>query len=60
AIGFPAEFGAAYAALLAETVDVPAVVTDDIERILGRPAKTFADWVSGYRAAFTRTLQPQH
>ncbi|MUL63734.1 nucleoside-diphosphate sugar epimerase [Mycobacterium sp. CBMA 234] len=59
AIGFPAEFGAAYAALLAETVDVPAVVTDDIERILGRPAQTFADWVGRYRAAFTRTLQPQ-
>ena len=60
AIGFPAEFGTAYAALLAETVDVPAVVTDDIERILGRPAQTFAEWVGRHRAAFTRALQPQH
>ncbi|MDR3661472.1 MAG: NmrA family NAD(P)-binding protein [Mycobacterium sp.] len=60
AIGFPAEFGTAYAALLAETVEVPAQVTDEVERILGRPAQAFADWVGQYRAAFTRALQPQH
>lgn len=55
AIGFPAEFGTAYAALLAETVDTPARVTDEIERILHRPAQTFAQWVERHRAAFTKT-----
>ena len=60
AIGFPAEFGTAYTALLAETVDTPAPVTDEVARILGRPAQTFADWVDRHRAAFTRALQPQH
>jgi uncharacterized protein YbjT (DUF2867 family) len=55
AIGFPADFGTAYAALLAETVDTPARVTDEVERILGRPARTFAQWVNGHRAAFSKT-----
>ncbi|MDH6242806.1 NAD(P)H-binding protein [Mycobacterium sp. OTB74] len=52
ALGFPPEFGAAYAALLAETVGTPAVVTDEVERILGRPATTFSQWVRQHRAAF--------
>jgi uncharacterized protein YbjT (DUF2867 family) len=56
AIGFPAEFGTAYAALLAETVDTPAQVTDEVERILHRPAQTFAQWVDQHRASFTKTL----
>ncbi|MGB8407451.1 MAG: NAD(P)H-binding protein [Mycobacterium sp.] len=54
AIGFPAEFGTAYAALLAETVGTPARVTDEIERILQRPAQTFSQWVSRHRAAFAK------
>lgn len=53
-IGFPAEFGAAYAALLAETVDTPAIVTDEIEQILHRPATSFATWVSQHQGTFTR------
>lgn len=60
AIGFPAEFGTAYTALLAETVDRPAPVSDEVERILGRPAQTFADWVGDHRGAFARALQSQH
>jgi uncharacterized protein YbjT (DUF2867 family) len=52
ALGFPPEFGAAYAALLAETVGTSAVVTDEIQRILGRPAATFSQWVCQHRAAF--------
>ncbi|WP_006242054.1 NAD(P)H-binding protein [Mycolicibacterium tusciae] len=46
AIGFAAEFADAYIALLAATVDKPALVTHDLEKILGRPAETFADAVS--------------
>ncbi|WP_026411532.1 NAD(P)H-binding protein [Actinomadura oligospora] len=30
-----------------------AVVTDDVVRVLGRPARTFADWAAAHRAAFT-------
>jgi hypothetical protein len=40
-------------ALLAETVDRPALVTHDVEKILDRPARTFAQWVSDYRSLFT-------
>ncbi len=60
AIGFPAEFGTAYTALLAETVDRPAPVTDEVERILGRPATTFTEWVGQHRGAFTPRLETSH
>ncbi len=53
-LGFPAEFADAYIAMLAETVDEPAFVTHEVEKILGRPATTFADWVSGHRDLFTK------
>ncbi|MGA7049902.1 MAG: NAD(P)H-binding protein [Mycobacterium sp.] len=53
-LGFPAEFAAAYIAMLAETLDKPAFVTQEVEKILGRPATTFADWVSGHRDLFTK------
>ncbi|TPG36926.1 NAD(P)H-binding protein [Mycolicibacterium hodleri] len=52
-IGFSAEFGAAYVALLSETVDRPALITHDVERILGRPATTFSQWVAEHRSLFT-------
>lgn len=52
-IGFPAEFADAYVALLAETVDRPALVTDDVEKILDRPAQSFGQWVSAHRDRFT-------
>jgi hypothetical protein len=39
--------------MLAETLDKPALVTHDVEKILGRPAATFAQWVSRYRNLFT-------
>lgn len=60
AIGFPAEFGTAYTALLAETVDTPAPVSGEVERILGRPAQTFAAWVAQHRSAFTPRLETSH
>jgi uncharacterized protein YbjT (DUF2867 family) len=51
-LGFPAEFGDAYTAMLAETLDKPALVTHDVEKILGRPATPFAQWVSEHRDLF--------
>ena len=40
-------------ALLAETVDRPALVTHDVEKILDRPATSFGQWVSDHRHLFT-------
>lgn len=54
-LGFGAEFADAYIALLAETVDRPALVTHDVEKILGRPATSFAQWVSDHRSIFTES-----
>ena len=53
-LGFAAEFGDAYMAMLAETLDKPALVTWDVEKVLGRPALTFAHWVSAHRALFAK------
>ena len=55
-LGFPAEFADAYVAMLAETIDKPALVTFDVEKIVGRPARTFAHWVSEQRAVFTEQI----
>jgi uncharacterized protein YbjT (DUF2867 family) len=54
ALGFGAEFADAYVALLADTVDRPALVTHDVEKILARPAESFAQWVSDHRHLFTK------
>ena len=53
-LGFGADFADAYMAMLAETLDKPALVTHDVEKILGRPATPFAQWVSEHRGLFTR------
>ena len=52
-LGFGADFADAYIALLAATVDTPALVTPDVEKILGRGAQTFGDAVSAHRDLFT-------
>ena len=52
-LGFPVEFADAYTAMLAETVDKPALVTHEVEKILGRPAATFAQWVGQHPELFT-------
>jgi uncharacterized protein YbjT (DUF2867 family) len=52
-LGFGAEFGAAYTAMLAETLDRPALVTHDVEKILGRAPQSFAQWVSEHRDLYT-------
>jgi hypothetical protein len=52
-LGFGADFADAYIAFLAATVEKPALVTHDVEKILGRGAQTFGDAVSAHRALFT-------
>jgi uncharacterized protein YbjT (DUF2867 family) len=51
-LGFPPEFGDAYIAMLATTVNEPAVVTDAVQKILGRPAQSFGQWVAQHRDVF--------
>jgi uncharacterized protein YbjT (DUF2867 family) len=54
-IGFGADFADAYMSMLAETLDKPALVTHDVEKILGRPATPFAQWVSEHRDLFAQS-----
>jgi uncharacterized protein YbjT (DUF2867 family) len=54
-IGFGADFADAYMAMQAETLDKPALVTHEVEKILGRPATPFAQWVSEHRDLFTKS-----
>jgi uncharacterized protein YbjT (DUF2867 family) len=51
-LGFPPEFGDAYIAMLATTIDEPAVVTDGVQQILGRPAQSFEQWVVEHTSIF--------
>ena len=51
-LGFPAEFADAYIGLLSATVSKPALVTHEVEKILGRPAENFADAVAAHRKLF--------
>ncbi|HEX4700987.1 MAG TPA: NAD(P)H-binding protein [Pseudonocardiaceae bacterium] len=45
--GFTEQFADAYLTRLAKTVNRPTITTDDVEKILGRPATTFAEWAAG-------------
>jgi uncharacterized protein YbjT (DUF2867 family) len=51
-LGFSDQFADAYLAMLAATVDTPAVVTGDVQRILGRRAESFRQWVIDHRQVF--------
>ena len=51
-LGFPAASADAYMGLLADTVERPALVTHEVDKILGRPATAFADWVDAHRGLF--------
>jgi len=51
-MGFPAGFADAYIGLLAATVDTPALVTHEVDKILGRPAESFAEAVSASQGLF--------
>src|SRR3984893_327042 len=53
-LGLGAEFADAYTAMLAETLDNPALVTREVEKITGRPATSFAQWVADHRDLFTK------
>jgi uncharacterized protein YbjT (DUF2867 family) len=57
--GFPAEFADAYISFLSATVDRPALVTDEVDKILGRPAESFADAVSAHQDLFTKNSGEQ-
>ncbi|MEV6160167.1 hypothetical protein AB0L53_58510 [Nonomuraea sp. NPDC052129] len=50
--GFPQPFVAALMARYARGVGQPARVTGEVERVLGRPARTFAEWVADHAAEF--------
>lgn len=52
-LGFGADFADAYMAMLADTLDNPALVTHDVEKILGRAPVSFAQWVSEHRDLYT-------
>jgi len=52
-LGFSPEFADAYIAFLEATVSKPALLTHEVEKILGRPATTFAEGVAAHRALFT-------
>jgi len=51
-LGFGTEFADAYIAMLEQTIDHPALVTHDVEKILERPAQSFAQWVDDNRRSF--------
>jgi uncharacterized protein YbjT (DUF2867 family) len=53
-LGLGAEFADVYTAMLAETIDKPALVTREVEKITGRPPTTFAHWVADHRNLFTK------
>jgi uncharacterized protein YbjT (DUF2867 family) len=53
-LGLGAEFADAYMAMLADSLDKPALVTGEVEKITGHPATTFAQWVAEHRRLFTK------
>lgn len=53
-LGFSAEFADAYMALLAASVAKPALVTGEVEKILGRPAQSWAQWCSEHCDLFAK------
>ena len=53
ALGFAADFADAYIAFLSATVGQRAPVTDDVARVLGRPATPFAQWAAEHAALVT-------
>ncbi|MEV5574214.1 NAD(P)H-binding protein [Spirillospora sp. NPDC052269] len=50
--GMPKPFVEALLARYARGTGPAEVVTDAVERVLGRPARTYADWVAAHAAAF--------
>jgi uncharacterized protein YbjT (DUF2867 family) len=52
--GLPQPFVEALMARYARGAGPAETVTGDVEEILGRPARTYAEWVAGHAAAFRR------
>jgi hypothetical protein len=52
--GIPRPFVEALMARYSRDLGRPAQVTGEVERILGRPARTYARWVRDHAAAFAR------
>ena len=50
--GLPEPFVQALMARYATEVSQPAPVTGEVERVLGRPARTYAEWVADHATAF--------
>jgi hypothetical protein len=50
--GIPEAFVEALMARYPREVGQPAPVTGEVERILGRPARTYAEWVADHADAF--------
>jgi uncharacterized protein YbjT (DUF2867 family) len=55
--GIPEAFVQALMARYAREVGQPAPVTGEVERVLGRPARTYAEWVADHAAAFRNEQQ---
>lgn len=53
------EFAAAAIAHHASLVDAPERATGDVQRVLGRPARTFAEWAETNATAYTRLSTAQ-
>jgi uncharacterized protein YbjT (DUF2867 family) len=52
--GLPQPFVDALMARFARELGRPAPLTNDVERILGRPARAYAEWAADHAAAFRR------
>jgi len=55
--GIPEAFVQALMARYAREVGQPAPVTGEVERVLGRPVRTYAEWVADHAAAFRNEQQ---
>ncbi|HEX6682636.1 MAG TPA: hypothetical protein VF062_07575 [Candidatus Limnocylindrales bacterium] len=51
--GLDARFVRALMARYQREMQQPAMVTDEVEKILGRPARTFAAWVTDHQGAWS-------
>jgi hypothetical protein len=50
--GFPEPFVEALMARYAREVGQPAPLSGEVQRALGRPARTYAEWAADHAAAF--------
>jgi len=54
AMALPPELAASFVARYAAFAGQTPELTDEVPRILGRPARTYRDWITDHAAAFTR------